>query len=108
MEYLGAKVGQGHMCLWCNEKSKNFRNVSAVRKHMVDKGHTKICHDNQTLAEFADFYDYSASYPEGGQDDNDDDVDADVDVDCLDDAGYELKLPSGATIGHRSLMRYYR
>jgi len=26
----------------------------------------------------------------------------------LDDSGYELVLPSGAKIGHRSLLRYYR
>ena len=25
LEYLGAKVGQGHVCLWCDEKGKRFR-----------------------------------------------------------------------------------
>ena len=25
LTYLGAKVGQGHMCLWCNRKGKAFR-----------------------------------------------------------------------------------
>ena len=28
-------------------------------------------------------------------------------VDELDDSGYQLVLPSGATIGHRSLQRYF-
>jgi len=110
IEYLGAKVGQGHVCLWCNEKSKRFRDVMAVQKHMDSKGHRKIQHDSSTLAEFAEYYDYSASYPEGHKDnaDEDEDIDAEVDVDSLDDAGYELTLPSGAKVGHRSLLRYYR
>ena len=41
------------------------RDTAAVRKHMADKGHFKILHDNTTLAEYADFYDYTTSYPEG-------------------------------------------
>lgn len=108
--YLGAKVGQGHMCLWCNDKGKAFRDTPAVQKHMADKGHFKILHDPTTLAEFADFYDYTSSYPEGAvpNDDDAEDGDVEVDVDRIDDAGYELVLPSGARIGHRSLMRYYR
>ena len=31
-----------------------------------------------------------------------------VEENHLDDTGYQLVLPSGATVGHRSLMRYYR
>ena len=31
-----------------------------------------------------------------------------VDVNAIDDTGYELVLPSGAKVGHRSLMRYYK
>jgi len=110
LTYLGAKVGQGHMCLWCNHKGKAFRDTAAVQKHMVAKGHSKILHDTTTLAEFADFYDYSSSYPDGTDRDPEEGVDPDVevDVDRIDDAGYELVLPSGARIGHRSLMRYYR
>ena len=34
--------------------------------------------------------------------------DDEIDLDQLDDTGYELVLPSGAKIGHRSLFRYYR
>ena len=48
--------------------------------------------------------------PEGERDneeeDNEDDVE--VELDTLDDTGYELVLPSGARVGHRSLVRYYR
>ena len=31
-----------------------------------------------------------------------------VDLDTLDDSGFSMVLPSGATIGHRSLLRYYK
>ena len=82
-----------------------------MQKHMSDKGHFKILHESNTLAEFADFYDYTSSYPEGQEPMDDADggeEDGEVDVDTIDDAGYELVLPSGAKIGHRSLMRYYR
>ena len=94
------------MCLWCNEKSKRFRTLDAVRKHMSDKGHCKINFSGgNAIAEFADFYDYSKTYPE---DDEEKDPDMEVDVHTLDDTGYELVLPSGAKVGHRSLMRYYK
>lgn len=110
IEYLGAKVGEGNICLWCN---RAFRDTAAVRKHMADKGHFKILHDNTTLAEYADFYDYTTSYPEGCAPDaamegGGGEEEEEVDIDHLDDGGYQLVLPSGATIGHRSLMRYYR
>lgn len=55
------------------------------------------------------FYDYTSSYPEtmavGNSDKDEDD---EVELNQIDDTGYELVLPSGARIGHRSLMRYYR
>lgn len=105
LEYLGAKVGQGHMCLWCSEKGKSFQSAGAVQQHMVDKGHCRLRHEGETLVEYADFYDYSTSYPEG---EGEQEPDAEVNLTNLDDSGYQLVLPSGATIGHRSLLRYYR
>jgi len=33
--YLGAKVAEGFMCLWCNAA---FDSLEAVRNHMIDKG----------------------------------------------------------------------
>lgn len=110
-EYLGAKVGQGHMCLWCNEKARHFRTCSAVQKHMIDKGHCKLLHEGDAVIEFADFYDYSSSYPDEQNDESEDrrgKPDDEIDLNQLDDSGYELVLPSGAKIGHRSLFRYYR
>jgi len=116
LTYIGCKVGQGKMCLTCSEKGKCFRSLDAVRKHMVDKGHCKIAFaGGDAIAEFADFYDYSSTYPEAdGDNDDQEDQDVDmgsdeeVDVNAIDDTGYELVLPSGAKIGHRSLMRYYK
>jgi len=110
LEYLGSKVGQGHMCLWCSERSKAFQSVDAVQKHMVDKGHCKLKHEGESLIEYAEYYDYSTSYPdaEGSEEGTSANQEEEVELDSLDDTGYQLTLPSGATIGHRSLVRYYR
>ncbi|MCP6275039.1 hypothetical protein NL452_27455, partial [Klebsiella pneumoniae] len=51
------------------------------------------------------FYDYTASYPEGEEGD-DDDVDEEEGAIIPED--YQLRLPSGAVIGHRSLLVYYK
>ena len=78
---------------------------------MIDKGHCKLLHEGDAIAEFADFYDYSTSYPDEENNDNEERkarLDEEIDLNMLDDSGYELVLPSGAKIGHRSLLRYYR
>ena len=108
--YLNYKIGQGHMCLWCNEKGRRFQSCSAAQKHMIDKGHCKMFLEGDAIVEFADFYDYSSSYP-SAEDANENEQDAgevELDLTRLDDTGYELVLPSGAKVGHRSLVRYYR
>ncbi|XP_060865911.1 cytoplasmic 60S subunit biogenesis factor ZNF622 [Metopolophium dirhodum] len=97
--YLGEKVCQGFMCLWCNDSGKNFHSIESAQAHMIDKGHTKMIHEGEALLEYSDFYDYSSSYP------------ADTPVDdyrIIEDVTSQLILPSGARIGKRSLMRYYR
>jgi pre-60S factor REI1 len=107
--YLGEKVGVGNVCLWCNERGKSFNSTKAVQNHMLDKGHCKILHEGEVLAEYEEYYDYSTSYPEGDpsavdREGREDDVEESV----LDDGDYQLVLPSGAIIGHRSLLRYYK
>lgn len=104
--YLSAKVNSGSMCLWCNEHGKSFGSTQAVQQHMTDKGHCKMLFEDDALAEYADYYNYAASYPDNG--DNNVNPDEEVDSHVLDGDDYQLVLPSGATIGHRSLMRYYR
>ena len=44
-------------------------------------------------------YDYSTSYPDA------ENPDEEVDLTSIDDSGFELVLPSGAKVGHRSLVR---
>ena len=73
---------------------------------MLDKGHCKMLHEGEALAEYADFYDYSASYPDNEE--TSVDADDEVEIPELDDTDYQLILPSGTVIGHRSLMRYYK
>ncbi|PNF20600.1 hypothetical protein B7P43_G04265 [Cryptotermes secundus] len=104
LTYLGEKVSQGFICLWCNDRGKTFYSVQAAQQHMQDKGHCKMLHEGEALAEYADFYDYSSSYP----DQQEQNTDEEVSIPVLDGSDFQLVLPSGATIGHRSLMRYYR
>ncbi|KAH8294528.1 hypothetical protein KR044_005844 [Drosophila immigrans] len=103
--YLGEKVANYFICLWCNDRGKTFYSLDAVRKHMLDKGHCQMLHEGVALAEYADYYDYSSSYPDNqaGMD-----IDAEVVPELLDGDEYQLVLPSGAVIGHRSLLRYYK
>lgn len=105
VHYLGEKIEEGFMCLWCSETGKGFRSAAAARNHMLDKGHCRILLEGLSLAEYADFYDYSTSYP-----DNSDDIskDEEVSIPELEKSDYQLVLPSGSTIGHRSLMCYYK
>lgn len=61
--------------------------------------------EGDALAEYADFYDYSKSYPDA---EGNTDPEEEVEIPTLDSGDYHLKLPSGATIGHRSLFVYYK
>lgn len=104
--YLGEKVGAGKICLWCDQKGKKFFNTRDVQRHMVDKGHCKLLHEGDVIFEYADFYDYTSSYPDA--EDSDKNPEEVVNLEELDTDGFSLTLPSGAIIGHRSLMNYYQ
>lgn len=114
LNYLGTKIASGHCCLWCSDNGKTFSTKKSTQQHMIDVGHTKVHFHNrpESLLEFEDFYDYSTSYPDAeqnGGDKDDDDADDEVeDPPILEDNDYELKLPSGRVIGHRTLMIYYK
>uniref|UniRef100_A0A182MC11 C2H2-type domain-containing protein n=1 Tax=Anopheles culicifacies TaxID=139723 RepID=A0A182MC11_9DIPT len=106
LTYLAEKVCRDFICLWCNERGRTFYSADAVRNHMTEKGHCKMLHEGGALAEYVDFYDYSSSYP-----DHEDGMDVDAELDtptALDGDDYQLVLPSGNVIGHRSLLRYYK
>lgn len=104
--YLGEKVCKFNMCLWCNLKGKGFYSMDAAQSHMRDKGHCKMLHEGESLLEYMPYYDYSKSYP-----DDEDDINLDDEIPPIEDidtGDYQLTLPSGATIGHRSLFVYYK
>jgi len=157
LTYLGEKIAVGNVCVYCNARSRDFRTLDAVRKHMVDKSHCKIAYGSDSdKLEVSEFYDFTSSWPdaeqrkkgkavavkktvvveasgsdedEGGEweDMDDDDASADgnghappdssgedeSDEDLPEsevtygDSPFELVLPSGARIGHRTLRRYY-
>lgn len=60
--YLGEKLAVGNVCLYCEGE---FGSLQAVRGHMKDKSHQKIRYETDVdRAEFADYYDFSTSYPD--------------------------------------------
>ncbi|NXI63646.1 ZN622 protein, partial [Anseranas semipalmata] len=110
IKYLGEKIGVGKICIWCNEKGKSFYSTEAVQAHMNDKSHCKLFTDGDAALEFADFYDFRSSYPdhkEGQDAEVSGELPAEKELEYDDDT-MELILPSGARVGHRSLMRYYK
>ncbi|GMT18682.1 hypothetical protein PFISCL1PPCAC_9979, partial [Pristionchus fissidentatus] len=98
MEYLCLKVGAGRMCVFCPERRAGFNSIEAVQQHMVAKQHCRVDRSAEAMIELADYYDYEALY---------DDIESKTNGNS-DDDGWTLTLPSGATIGHRSLLRFYR
>lgn len=64
LSYLGLKVAQGFMCLYCDDSSKQFESGNAVHKHMEGKSHYKLHYgdDRAVEEEIAEFYDFSSSY----------------------------------------------
>lgn len=105
LQYLGEKVAAGFMCLWCNDRGRTFHSMEAAKQHMIDKGHCRMLHEGLALAEYTDYYDYSSSYPDGEETTN---PDEEVEIDTLDSSEFQLVLPSGIKVGHRSLLRYYK
>lgn len=126
LKFLGIKLGVYHVCLWCSGKC--YRDLLSVKKHMTDKGHQKVKFEGDNLLEYVDFYTYD---DEGNESDSEFEmlnesnftmIDSDLNsqslvlsrtnskIESVDQSGdtYELVLPSGARIGHRSLFRYYK
>ena len=108
--YLCEKVGMGHMCLYCNDKGKNFFSLEAVQSHMVDKGHTKMNYEGDAVLEYADFYDFISSYPDYNPDEEieDDEIQGRESTLAVNEQTLELCLPSGAKIGHRNMRHIYK
>ena len=64
LSFLGERIAVDNTCIFCLKRSREFRSLDAVRKHMTDKGHCKMAYDTESerLA-VSDFYDFSSSYP---------------------------------------------
>ena len=122
LKYLSDKVCIGNMCLYCNGKGRGFASGEAARKHMIDKSHCKMAYEtDEERLEFSDFYDFTSSYPvaewediseEGGEsvdgeDGGEEGESLPINEVRYGDNEFELVLPSGVRLGHRSLRRYY-
>ncbi|KAI9473053.1 C2H2 type zinc-finger-domain-containing protein [Coemansia mojavensis] len=117
IKYLADKISVANVCLYCNGRGRVLHSLEAVRKHMLDKGHTKIAYDTEIdILEISDFYDFSSTYPDAAEHNGSEDVDMFDGVSGrsklmnqhLEEEDGELVLPNGNRVGHRSLQRYYK
>ncbi len=116
ISYLCEKVGVAYMCLYCNEKGKTFHSVESVQQHMTDKCHCKLFFDGDAALEYAEYYDYSKSYPdhkevessEGDAESSSSQALAVPETSIEVNEDLELVLPSGSKVGHRALKQYYK
>lgn len=116
ISYLCEKVGVAYMCLFCNEKGKTFHSVESVQQHMTDKCHCKLFFEGDAGLEYAEFYDYSKSYPdhkevealEKGSEGSESEASALPDTSIEVNEELELILPSGSKVGHRALKQFYK
>ncbi|CRG84006.1 Pre-60S factor REI1 [Talaromyces islandicus] len=134
IRYLHAKIVENHECINCHA----IRSTAAgIRTHMRDKGHCRIAFESEEeQIEIGEFYDFRSTYSDDEDEDMTDGAggvpvtssDADEAGWETDDSSvvsdgeskayrgaqpvyqtdYELHLPSGRSVGHRSLAKYYR
>ena len=129
LRYLYRKITENNECLYCHVIRSN---AAGIRTHMRDKGHCMIAFETEEeQIEIGQFYDFTSTYSDDEEEEGVKTSDADeagwetetsassVDDDDEDDtqrknapviyeSEYELHLPSGRSVGHRSLNRYYR
>ena len=117
LTYLGLKITKGYMCLFCDERGKQFHSVEAVRKHMINKSHCKLRYgDGEGIAEeeLEDFYDFSSSYKTAESSQVLALHDGANPLVSLASGGHELVIKSGddegsvKRIGSRDMARYFK
>ncbi|KAI7890796.1 non-SMC mitotic condensation complex subunit 1 [Mucor mucedo] len=97
--YLAEKI-QDCICLYCNDRGKEYKTQNAVRKHMLDKGHCKMAYDeSENPEDLLRFYNFGTM--------SEQDFEA-ATVDTVSNEEDELVLASGERLGHRRFMRYYK
>lgn len=133
IHYLYRKITENNECIYCH----TIRNDPvAIRTHMRDKSHCMIAFETEDeQIEIGQFYDFRSTYSDdervsagsGGvkvsgseedgwetetsvssMDEDDDETDTGRENPVIYQTEYEMHLPSGRSIGHRSLARYYR
>jgi pre-60S factor REI1 len=134
VHYLYRKITENSECIYCHTIKDS---PHAIQAHMRDKSHCMIAFETEDeQIEIGQYYDFRSTYDddedelspeEGGVKVNRSDADdqgwetessaSSVDEDDIDyrrkapnaiEDDYELHLPSGKTVGHRSLNVYYR
>lgn len=135
IRYLHAKIVENHECINCHAIRST---AAGIRTHMRDKGHCRIAFESEEeQVEIGEFYDFRSTYSDDDEDEEMTDGAGGVPVASsdADEAGwetddssiasdgeskayrgsqpvyqtdYELHLPSGRSVGHRSLAKYYR
>lgn len=117
LTYLGLKITKGFMCLYCDERGKQFHSAEAVRKHMINKSHCKLRYgDGEGIAEeeLEDFYDFSSSYKTAESSQILAVHDGAKPLVSLASGGHELVIKSGdedgsmKRVGSRDMARYFR
>ena len=127
LRYLYRKITENNECLYCHVIRSS---AAGINTHMRDKGHCMIAFETEEeQIEIGQFYDFTSTYSDDEEEESPDAADEDeegwetetsassVDEDeihgstnapVIYESEYELHLPSGRSVGHRSLARYYR
>ncbi|KAJ5387655.1 Cytoplasmic 60S subunit biogenesis factor REI1 [Penicillium cosmopolitanum] len=134
VHYLYRKINENFECIYCHAIRNN---ADGARTHMRDKGHCMIAFESEEeQVEIGQYYDFRSSYSDHEEDEDEtmaeggvkirsdgDDEGWETDASSVDDDEefdahrkapvawsdeYELHLPSGKSVGHRSLAKYYR
>jgi pre-60S factor REI1 len=106
LQYLADKVSKSNLCLFCNGKGKAFLSVDSVWKHMQDKGHSKIAYENGADGEYSKFYDFSSSWEDIMEED--DDGGRGRSKATLSSGQLVLNNGRKKALGHRSMARYFK
>lgn len=111
VRYLQERVAIYHSCFSCEMSKAPFQSVSAVRKHMLDKGHTSLKFDEDD-EQMMDCYNFDKDDVNG--DENDDSwTDCDEDLygegsALIAEDGSELILANGKVLGHRQFRHIFK
>jgi len=106
LRFLGELIKIQFRCIRCSNSKGSYNTLDAVQKHMISKGHCSMKTELGEILEYSAFYDYSQTYPDEV---DEDEKDVEFEANELNsNDNWQLVLPSGAIIGHRSLRIYYK